>query len=211
MEPHEPAAGGPKAWDSRMDQLGDRYPEAVVSWVAPDGFPLSVRLPVSADRDARLVRLGAEPAGMPITSGLACVTAHRHGPNFEWQQNFQVRGDLVRGGAGWALRPTQARRRPRGPRVATGDAAGQLPQVASLHQEGSRRDAQAARAPRLAHQSSGFFAKKKNQTITATRAKASEPISSGSSGPRGIRRGSSPSASHSSSQPSPSSVARILR
>jgi Pyridoxamine 5'-phosphate oxidase len=105
LEPHEPAAGGPKAWDARMDQLGDRYPEAVVSWVAPDGFPLSVRLPVSADRDTRLVRLGAEPAGMPITSGLGCVTAHRHGPNFEWQQNFQVRGDLVRDGAGWALVP----------------------------------------------------------------------------------------------------------
>jgi hypothetical protein len=105
LEPHEPAAGGPIAWDSRMDQLGDRYPEAVVSWVAPDGFPLSVRLPVSADRDARLVRLGAEPAGMPITAGLACITAHRHGPNFEWQQNFQVRGDLVRDDAGWALVP----------------------------------------------------------------------------------------------------------
>ena len=51
------------------------------------------------------MRLDAEPNGLPLTTGLACVTAHRHGPNFEWQRNFQVRGDLVRDERGWALAP----------------------------------------------------------------------------------------------------------
>ncbi|MEO8091253.1 MAG: pyridoxamine 5'-phosphate oxidase family protein [bacterium] len=105
LEPHEPATGGRIAWDPRLEQLGDRYPEAVLSWVAPDGFPLSVRLDVTAAAGERLVRLGAEPAGLPLTTGPACVTAHRHGPDFEWQRNFQVRGDLVRDGRGWALAP----------------------------------------------------------------------------------------------------------
>ena len=105
LEPHVPASGEGPAWDPRLDQLGSRYPEAVLSWVAPDGFPLSVRLGVSAAAGEKLVRLDSEPAALPLTTGLACITAHRHGPEFEWQQNFQVRGDLVRDERGWALAP----------------------------------------------------------------------------------------------------------
>jgi len=102
---HVPAAGGAIAWDERLDLLGSTYPEAVLSWVAPDGFPLSVRLPVGVDRARREVALGAEPAGLPLLEGRACLTAHRHGPNFEWQQNFQVRGDLKRSRDAWSLVP----------------------------------------------------------------------------------------------------------
>jgi len=105
LEPHVPAEGGRPAWDERLDQLGDRYPEAVLSWVAPDGVPLSVRMPVAGAAPERLVKLGTEPSGLPLTTGRACLTAHAHGPNFEWQRNFQVRGDLVRDGEGWALAP----------------------------------------------------------------------------------------------------------
>jgi hypothetical protein len=105
LTPHEPAAGGGLAWDSRMDELGSRHPTAVLSWVAPDGFPLAVRLPVTVDRGAARVRLGLEPAGLPLAEGRACLTAHRHHPEFEWQENFQVRGDLARGESGWELIP----------------------------------------------------------------------------------------------------------
>jgi hypothetical protein len=104
-QPHEPKAGGPVAWDERMDELGTRHPTAVVSWVGPDGFPLAIRLPVKPDRDARRVGLGAEPTGLPLAEGPGCLTAHAHDPSFSWQENFQVRGDLVRGDAGWALVP----------------------------------------------------------------------------------------------------------
>ena len=31
--------------------------------------------------------------------------AHAHHPDFLWQTNFQVRGDLVRDGSKWALVP----------------------------------------------------------------------------------------------------------
>jgi hypothetical protein len=107
-EPAEPLPGpseGDGVWDPRIDELGTRYDSAVLAWVAPDGFPLAVRLPVATDASARRVLLGAEPAGLPLAEGPACVTAHGHAPDFTWQENFQVRGDLVRAPEGWALVP----------------------------------------------------------------------------------------------------------
>jgi hypothetical protein len=93
------------AWDERIAELGKRYDDAVLAWVAPDGFPLSVRLPVERDDSDRVLRLGGEPAGLPLLEGRACITAHSHHPDFKWQENFQVRGDLVRDGERWTLVP----------------------------------------------------------------------------------------------------------
>jgi hypothetical protein len=100
-----PTVGGTPAWDERMDELGERYPRAVVSLVSPDGFPFSVRLPISLDREARRIRLGGAPVGVPWHPGLACVTAHDHSEDFTWQRNFQVRGDLVEEDGAWAVIP----------------------------------------------------------------------------------------------------------
>ncbi len=97
--------GRPAVWDPRMDELGERYPEAVLSLVAPDGFPFSIRVPIEVDRDARRVRIGSGALGVPVHAGRACLAAHAHGPRFEWQTNFQVRGDLVEEDGGWALVP----------------------------------------------------------------------------------------------------------
>jgi Pyridoxamine 5'-phosphate oxidase len=102
---HAGTEGGSPAWDDRMDELGARYPDAAVSLVAPDGFPFSVRLPISVDRQACRVRLGGAPVGVPWQPGLACVTAHAHSPDFQWQRNFQVRGDLVEEDGAWAVIP----------------------------------------------------------------------------------------------------------
>jgi hypothetical protein len=107
-----PAAhAGPRerepAWDERIEELGRRYGTAVLSLVSPDGFPFSARVPVSPDRGARRIRLGPAPAGTPLEPGLACLAAHDHAPDFSWQRNFQVRGDLVEDGDGWSLRPAK--------------------------------------------------------------------------------------------------------
>jgi hypothetical protein len=102
---HAPAEGGTMVWDERMEELGSRYPQAVLSLVAPDGFPFNVRVPISVDRSARRIRLGAGVLGLPVQPGLACVTAHDHHPEFLWQRNFQVRGDLVEEDGGWAVVP----------------------------------------------------------------------------------------------------------
>ncbi len=105
LEAHEPPAGGSIAWDERVDQLGRRYGTAVLAWVAPDGFPLAVRVPIAVDAGADRISLGAGPAGLPMIEGRACLTAHGHDPDFKWRENFQVRGDLVRTAEGWALVP----------------------------------------------------------------------------------------------------------
>jgi hypothetical protein len=102
---HLAPEGGGEAWDPRLDELGSRYRQAVLSFVSPDGFPFSLRLPVAVDRDARRVRIEGELTGAPLQPGLACLTAHDHAPDFTWQRNFQVRGDLQPEGSGWVLRP----------------------------------------------------------------------------------------------------------
>jgi hypothetical protein len=100
-----PAEGGPTAWDNRLDELGSRYPTAVLSLVAPDGFPFALRVPISVDRGAHRIRIGEGALGLPVQPGLACVTAHDHHPDFLWQRNFQVRGDLVEEDGRWAVIP----------------------------------------------------------------------------------------------------------
>jgi hypothetical protein len=98
-------SGGTSAWDARIDELGATYPTAVLSIISPDGFPFAARLPVRVDRSERLIRIEADPLGVPLQPGLACLTAHAHSPQFTWQSNFQVRGDLERSGDGWVLIP----------------------------------------------------------------------------------------------------------
>ena len=94
-------------WDERIDELGSRYSTAVVSLVAPDGFPFSARAPVRVDRDARRIRIEQPPGGAPLQPGLACLAAHAHDDDFNWQQNFQVRGDLVEDEDGWSIVPAK--------------------------------------------------------------------------------------------------------
>jgi hypothetical protein len=105
-EAHVDATGGNVAWDSRITELGTRYETGVLSWVGPDGFPISVRVPIRLDSSAHRIRLDVTPSGLPLTEGRACLAAHSHAPDFTWQENFQVRGDLVElAGGGWALVP----------------------------------------------------------------------------------------------------------
>jgi hypothetical protein len=102
---HGAPIGGPVAWDERVDEMGREHPTAVVTWLAPDGFPLSVRLPIRVDSSTQVIHLEAEPAGLPLAEGRACLAAHRHAPDFTWQHNFQVRGDLESHAGGWRLVP----------------------------------------------------------------------------------------------------------
>jgi hypothetical protein len=105
-EPHPAPEGGEPTWHERIEGLGSRsYPSAVLAMTSPDGFPFAVRVPVRPDRGAGLVRIDAEPLGVPWQPGLACLTAHDHDEDFTWQRNFQVRGDLIEDEQGWALLP----------------------------------------------------------------------------------------------------------
>lgn len=102
---HAAPGGGISAWDDRISELGSRYRTAVLSLVSPDGFPFAVRVPVSIDAAARWIQIEGAPEGIPFAPGLACLTAHEHGDQFTWQQNFQVRGDLRLADGAWVLVP----------------------------------------------------------------------------------------------------------
>ncbi len=92
-------------WDERMDELGARHRTAVLTRVAPDGFPISARVPITPDRTAKRIRIHQMPDMMEPTAGRACLVAHEHEPEFRWQINFQVRGDLEEDGGQWAFTP----------------------------------------------------------------------------------------------------------
>jgi hypothetical protein len=98
-----PAAGG-AAWDKRMDFI-EGHETGVLSWMGPDGFPIAVRVPFSTEPSRGEIAIEAEPAGLPLIEGRACLTVHRHAPDFSWQRNMQVRGNLTRSGEGWRLVP----------------------------------------------------------------------------------------------------------
>jgi hypothetical protein len=92
---HAPPEGGPSAWDERLTALGTTHERAVLAFVGPDGFPFAVSVPVRADRGAGVVRIGADPVGAPIETGIACLCAAQ----------LRVRGDLEEDHGGWTLRP----------------------------------------------------------------------------------------------------------
>jgi hypothetical protein len=103
-EEHGGPAGGGLAWDQRMEFLGE-HETGVLSWLGPDGFPIAVRAPYAADPSRREIRIDAEPTGFPVLEGRACLTVHKHAPDFTWQRNMQVRGNLVRAPEGLRLVP----------------------------------------------------------------------------------------------------------
>jgi hypothetical protein len=102
---HADPGGGASTWHPRLSELGSTFPTAVLSFVCPDGFPFAVRVPVRVDEASRWIRIETEPTGVPLQPGLACLTAHAHAETFTWQQNFQVRGDLVSLEDSWVLVP----------------------------------------------------------------------------------------------------------
>ncbi|MGB0097309.1 MAG: hypothetical protein WBP81_32820 [Solirubrobacteraceae bacterium] len=102
---HATPIGGASTWDPRIAELGTRYPTAVLSIVSPDGFPFAIRTPIAVDEANRWIRIASAPSDAPLQPGLACLTAHDHSEQFTWQQNFQVRGDLVFMEGGWAVIP----------------------------------------------------------------------------------------------------------
>jgi Pyridoxamine 5'-phosphate oxidase len=97
--------GGAIRWDERLEELGRRHRTAVLSIAGPDAFPFSCRLEIEPDSAAGRIRLGELPEWLLAIPGKASLCAHAHHPDFLWQTNFQVRGDLVADGDGWSLVP----------------------------------------------------------------------------------------------------------
>jgi hypothetical protein len=103
-EERGPPVAGSRAWDKRMEFLAG-HETGVLSWMGPDGFPIAVRVPFRPDASRRDIAIDADPAGLPLLEGRACLTVHRHAPDFTWQRNMQVRGNLAPSADGWRLVP----------------------------------------------------------------------------------------------------------
>jgi hypothetical protein len=99
------AHGGAARAHRRVAEIGGRHETAVLSTIGGDGYPLSVRLPMIADRRGREIAIEADPTGVGLRPGRACVTAHDHDPELRWTRSFQVRGDLLRDARGWVVVP----------------------------------------------------------------------------------------------------------
>lgn len=102
---HADPGGGASTWHPRLRELGSVFPTAVLSFISPDGFPFAIRVPVAIDEASRWIRISGAPTGLPLQPGLACLTAHTHSETFTWQQNFQVRGDLIFREDSWVVVP----------------------------------------------------------------------------------------------------------
>ncbi len=100
-----PVSGGSSAWDARLSELGTRHPTAVLSLIAPDGFPFAARVRARPEAAARWIELAGLPSGMPLDIGPACLAAHRHDELGRHPESFQVRGDLVERDGHWLLVP----------------------------------------------------------------------------------------------------------
>jgi hypothetical protein len=105
-EDHGGPAPGAAAWDDRMDFLAE-HETGALSVLGPDGFPVAARVPFRTDPESRRITIQREPAGLPMAEGRACLTVHRHAPDFTWQRNMQVRGNLERTGDELLLVPSR--------------------------------------------------------------------------------------------------------
>ena len=66
--PHAAAEGGSAAWDECIDELGRSF-DAVLSLVAPDGFPFSVYVPFEADALPSACAFPPACSGVPAHGG----------------------------------------------------------------------------------------------------------------------------------------------
>jgi hypothetical protein len=99
--PHEAPAGDARTrWNERLDALAALEGAAgTLAVVAPDGFPFAVRVPVTPDREAGAVRLGADPVGAPLEPGPAALLLA------DDEGELLLRGDLLEDQGSWVLRP----------------------------------------------------------------------------------------------------------
>jgi hypothetical protein len=84
------------AFDPLLSRISD-YPTAVLSWVAPDGYPSSVRCRAEFDPGAGVIVLHGLGAAAVGARGAACLLFHRHDEHLEGLHQMVVRGTLVDG------------------------------------------------------------------------------------------------------------------
>ncbi len=80
------------------------YESAVLTWVAEDGYPFSIRSKPEPEEAHKLIRLDLPP-GLELKSGPASLLWHRHDDRLWKLNSFAVRGQLLEENKGWVIRP----------------------------------------------------------------------------------------------------------
>ncbi len=77
-----------------VSRLAD-YPTGVLSWVGPDGYPLSVRCAVRWREGTRRIAFEALPPIAGSWRGRACLLLHAHDERLENLRQMVLKGELV--------------------------------------------------------------------------------------------------------------------
>ena len=89
----------PADWRPAARDAVARLDQHDLSWVGPDGFPLSLPVvAVAADAEGFRFRLGGHPLAAPV--GPACLTFHTHPDTFTGQENHSFVGEVSGGAEG---------------------------------------------------------------------------------------------------------------
>jgi hypothetical protein len=87
-----------------ISRLLSTYSSAVVTVVAPDGYPISFRCTPDIDHAGEVLRIDPPPAVL-LRAGRAGLLCHRHDERLWRLHSFHVAGSLERRDASWVLRP----------------------------------------------------------------------------------------------------------
>jgi hypothetical protein len=85
--------------DERLLALVGDYPTAVLSWVRPDGYPVSVRCRVSRLAGSEPIEFESLPGIASAWRGRACLLFHMHDEHLEGLRQMVVKGELEDGPA----------------------------------------------------------------------------------------------------------------
>lgn len=91
---------------SEIDRYAPRFASAVLTTLADDGTPTSVRCRVEVDKSAGFFHCEPLLTG-EVGAGPACLLFHKHDERLWGLLSFVLRGEVVDTAAPWAFRPQQ--------------------------------------------------------------------------------------------------------
>src|ERR1700690_3479262 len=94
-------------WDRQLAALAGAYPTGVLSWVAPSGDPVSVRVTVELDERSESVSFPSPPPVARDATGLACLLFHFHDARLESLRQLVIKGELSAGTGGVVLKVSE--------------------------------------------------------------------------------------------------------
>ena len=94
-------------WDKPLAALAGSYPTGVLSWVAPSGDPVSVRVAAELDERTESISFPALPPAARDAAGLACLLFHFHDDRLEGLRQMVIKGELVAGPDGLTLQVSE--------------------------------------------------------------------------------------------------------